>query len=174
MHNLSLSLSLYIYISKTPAAGHRRTPKHLPKNMARDDGVQGGNHCIPLSDTAEQRALSEEWCSDFRLELCTLCSFKIIEAHGGVLANFWNGMFVFVYSGYRAYSEKCWETWWNWRQFFMKACHMSEKNYWISIISVLTFRDFWGSGGCLETFSKRVRTKVSKHNCPQPAFESHV
>ena len=64
--------------------------------MARDDGVQSGNHCIPLSDTAEQRALSEEWCSDFRLELCTLCSFKIIEAHAGVLANFSNGMFVFL------------------------------------------------------------------------------
>ena len=65
--------------------------------MAEDDGVQSGNHCIPLSDTAEQRALSEEWCSDSRLELCMLCSFEIIEAHDGVLANFWSGMFVFVY-----------------------------------------------------------------------------
>ena len=62
------------------------------------------DHCQTI---AEQRALSEECCSDFRLELCTLCSFEIIEAHDGVLANFWNGMFVFVYSGYRAYSEKC-------------------------------------------------------------------
>ena len=66
--------NLCVLLSKMPAAGHRRTPKHLPKNMARDDGVQGGNHC-------------RQWCSDFFLELSYFFVLCLQIALGKVLKN---------------------------------------------------------------------------------------